>query len=102
MLGILCANRDDRFIKGTPEQRNDRDFAQRIFPCDFPNYSDTVSHPSNSAQDVADISVGITESSFDGTIDCTAEDEQFGVTQGNDIYNSVGLLESEKGWEQHL
>lgn len=97
LLGILCANRDDRFIKGTLEQRNDRDFAQRIFPCDFPNYSDTVSHPSNSTQDVADISVGITESSFDGTIDCTAEDEQFGVAKGNDIYNSVGLLESEKG-----
>lgn len=97
LLGFLCANRDDRFVEGTPEQQNDQDFAQRILPCDFPNYSDTVIQPPNSTQDLADDSSRIIESSFDGTIDCTAEDEQFIVTKGKDIYNSVGLLESEKG-----
>lgn len=98
LLGILCANRDDRFVNGNIEQQNDPDFAQRILPCDFPNYGNTVSQPaSDLTQEVEGVNNEIAGMSFDGTIDCTGDDEELVVTKGKDIYNSVGLLESEKG-----
>lgn len=99
LLKSLSINRDKRFNAATSEQKRNLDFAQRILPCDFPNYNNlhSESHISKNEQQATDTTSESTATVFDGTIDLTADDDADVVNKGNDIYSSVGLLETEKG-----
>lgn len=90
LLGILCSNRDERFVDGSIEQQQDRDFAQRILPCDFPILNNHKQSQDTYIRTKTSISV-----SYDGIIDCSEEDLSMAVSKGSDIYSSVGLIESD-------
>lgn len=97
LLGILCNNRDERFIAGSTEQQSDADFAHRILPCDFPNFNDFIGRIQTTQHPKADDTEMTAEVNFHVTIDCSEDNEEYAVIKGKDIYNSVGLLETEKG-----
>ena len=99
LLEALRGNRDERLYDATAEQKNNQDFVQRIRPCDFPNFGNMqngsqMNEPELLSADTTSVS---TATVFDGTIDLTADDDADVVNKGNDIYSSVGLLETDKG-----
>ena len=97
LMGVLKSRRDERYNAATIQQQADVDFAMRILPEDFPQVDgdnggsgrengagrgeDTYSHPAY----------------YSGQIDCSGESESDLVTSGNDLYASVGLIESAGG-----
>lgn len=96
LMNSLKNQRDERYNNASPEQKADPDFALRILPEDFPQKEttnelgeenesrfeeDTFNHPAY----------------YNGLIDCTGEDSEAYVANGNDLYASVGLLETRGG-----
>lgn len=90
LMETLIQNRDLRYLNATPEQQKNMDLAKKILPCDFPINKDHVLQHLASAK--ASFS---SDKTFTGILDCSHEDESKSVNIGDDIYTSVGLIESE-------
>lgn len=92
LFQTLTENRDSRFLDSTSEQQADPDFAHRILPVDFPDYSADDSAMPQQPDQVT--SANVSAARYDGVIDCSASSADRIVGSGNDIFSSVGLLES--------
>ena len=95
LMAILKDHRDERYNNATPEQQADTDFAMRIIPEDFPlveGAEDADNAQGNDGLDIFDH-----PAYYSGQIDCSGEEEDAYVANGNDLYASVGLIESRGG-----
>ncbi len=94
LLNTLTDNRDSRFVDASPEEQANPEFAQRILPEDFPNYTATAPRPASHPTSSRTNSVSPVSARYDGILDCTAGEHGSLVSTGGDIYSSVGLIES--------
>lgn len=96
LLSVLTENRDSRFVDASPEEQNDPEFAQRILPCDFPNFSNFSSRDTTypNTHEISGHRTSPVHVHHEINIEQADPEKQ--VTAGNDIYCSVGLLESEQ------
>lgn len=87
LLQELIAKRNARYNQAPEELQNDEEYSRKILPCDFPVVK---------LQNVVQESEGSSET-FDGVVDCSFASDDLRVKSGEDIYASVGLLESSGG-----
>lgn len=96
LMSYLKGRRDERYNNATNEQQADVDFALRILPEDFPQVegqdNDGEGRGATAGSDNSDH-----PAYYSGQIDCTGEDETAYVANGNDLYASVGLIDSPSG-----
>ena len=105
LMGMLKANRDNRYNEALPEQQRDIDFALRIIPEDFPQVTNGLSRDIAQGQSSNNIRLGASQQSmrnslqepilYNEVIDLSNEDESLMVNRGEHLYVSVGLLEEE-------
>lgn len=84
LMGILKANRDNRYNEALPEQQRDIDFALRIIPEDFPQVTNGLSGGVTQGQSSKNIQSGTSQQTmrnslqepilYDGVIDLSNED----------------------------
>ncbi len=95
LLDRLIKNLKRRYVRASAEQRANKDFAERILPCDFPGYEQVVSHAASDSLSNPSENPGKTaEVKLDREIDCALENDSDRVRNGSDIYASVGLIEN--------
>lgn len=96
LLTQLCDNRDSRFVDASLEEQEDPDFAQRILPCDFPNYFQSDINKKLSTNNHVEANQMQEAARQVDKIDCMLDMPDRQVNDVSDIYSSVGLIESDQ------
>ena len=97
LMAILKDHRDERYNNATPELQANTDFAMRIIPEDFPQVDDADNPSPDNGQGIGGQNIFDHPAYYSGQIDCAGEDADAYVANGNDLYASVGLIESRSG-----
>ncbi|MBR3455056.1 MAG: AAA family ATPase [Bacteroidaceae bacterium] len=96
LMKYLKKRLNERYRKATKEQRAENDFALRILPEDFPQV-EGMNDDADNGRGFDGLDIFDHPAYYSGQIDCAGEDVDAYVANGNDLYASVGLIESRGG-----